>query len=154
MPWNTPEKRTAHYHANRERLTQQRRDCRLRNIDWERARDRARNPARAVARSIYQKAWRLANKAYMHAKDFVYQIKANYNLELDDYLQMVLDQEGKCKCCGIYMTHEKRGKTKCHIDHDHSTGKVRGLLCADCNQKLGVLESPKFQALRSYLAIS
>jgi hypothetical protein len=46
-------------------------------------------------------------------------------------------QDGKCKICGG--TELKN----LHIDHDHATGKIRGLLCMRCNMGLGVYEARK-----------
>jgi hypothetical protein len=55
-------------------------------------------------------------------------------------------QRGRCYICG---EPEKRRKDKTgvirrlSIDHDHETGKVRGLLCANCNNMLGLaLDNP------------
>ena len=45
------------------------------------------------------------------------------------YLSLLKKQKGKCKIC----KHED----KLVVDHDHKTGKVRGLLCASCNIALG-----------------
>ncbi len=56
-------------------------------------------------------------------------LKKKYNLSLLDYENMRLIQENKCKIC----TKEK----KLFVDHCHTTGKVRGLLCATCNVGLG-----------------
>ena len=50
---------------------------------------------------------------------------------------MVEAQNGLCKCCG-----KKPGlvgrKARLHIDHDHETKKIRGLLCHQCNVILGL----------------
>lgn len=56
---------------------------------------------------------------------------------------MMLDnQGGKCKICGKHYTDTKPVQnqneyTHLHVDHCHSTGKVRGLLCFNCNATLG-----------------
>ena len=55
-----------------------------------------------------------------------------YNLTLADYLQMYSNQEGECKICGV-----EYGIEKMHVDHCHTSGKVRGLLCMSCNTGLG-----------------
>ncbi len=68
-----------------------------------------------------------------------------YGLELADWDAMFEQQQGKCAACGE--------KAKLQIDHDHATGKVRSLLCSDCNTALGrVRESPvRLRLLIAYL---
>ena len=39
--------------------------------------------------------------------------------------------------CGVCRAPEPGGRGRWHVDHDHKTGKVRGLLCARCNPMLG-----------------
>lgn len=61
-----------------------------------------------------------------------------YGITLDDYNKMRKDQNYSCAICG---RHEDKVKGKVgvrplHIDHCHTTGKVRGLLCGRCNTSL------------------
>ena len=63
-----------------------------------------------------------------------YDLQRNYGIDNDTYLQMLLEQNGCCKICGI---SEKDNKSKLHVDHSHKTGKVRGLLCSRCNTAIG-----------------
>ena len=63
----------------------------------------------------------------------------NYGISLEDYKDMYMEQDGKCKIC---KGSGKRRVSHDHsmplvIDHDHSTLKVRGLLCHTCNSALG-----------------
>lgn len=59
-----------------------------------------------------------------------------YGLTLDDYKVMLAAQEGGCAICG----GPPNGKgVNYHIDHDHTTGRVRGLLCHSCNTGIGNL---------------
>jgi hypothetical protein len=62
-------------------------------------------------------------------------IKRNYGITVDDYNAMYESQGGLCLGC-------KRGNngSRFHIDHCHTTGEVRGLLCSKCNAALGLLE--------------
>ncbi len=46
---------------------------------------------------------------------------------------MYLLQEGKCKGC------DKESNRTLNVDHDHETGKIRGLLCGNCNRGIGLL---------------
>lgn len=55
----------------------------------------------------------------------------------EQYHEMMKTQEGKCAICGTTFTDKPR---HIHIDHCHSTGKVRGLLCKPCNQGLGMFK--------------
>lgn len=57
-----------------------------------------------------------------------------HGLTEEVYGYILGQQEGKCAICGEY--EEGNGK-KLAIDHDHTTGQVRGLLCAQCNLGLG-----------------
>jgi hypothetical protein len=56
-----------------------------------------------------------------------------YGITLDDYQQMRDAQHNACAIC----QREADAPYELHIDHDHDTGAVRGLLCGPCNQGLG-----------------
>lgn len=58
-------------------------------------------------------------------------LKRKYGITLDEYNDMLKTQNGKCAIC-----HEEKNETLC-VDHDHKTGKVRGLLCTHCNHVVG-----------------
>jgi hypothetical protein len=64
-------------------------------------------------------------------------IRNVYNLTQDELMSMYHSQNKKCKICGN--EYEKVSRhSGLHIDHCHTTGKVRGLLCARCNTLLGL----------------
>lgn len=61
-----------------------------------------------------------------------------YELTKQEYQEMFCQQGGVCKICREPETRMRNGRTtKLMIDHDHQTGKVRGLLCRHCNVGLG-----------------
>lgn len=63
-------------------------------------------------------------------------LKFLYNLSLNQVTEMYMLQEGKCAICNVFKpTYNTHGGLV--IDHDHNTGKVRGLLCTNCNVLLG-----------------
>jgi hypothetical protein len=59
-------------------------------------------------------------------------IKRKYGLSEDSYQLLLIAQNGVCAIC---QKHQR--KQRLSIDHDHRTGKVRGLLCTRCNRNLG-----------------
>ena len=61
--------------------------------------------------------------------------KNNYDLSVEKYNEIVKKQQGLCTICGS--TPEKNRGKILHVDHDHKTKKVRGLLCYNCNHGLG-----------------
>lgn len=66
----------------------------------------------------------------------------NYSITLKDYKDIYISQNGECAICGFsgYTTNTARSLTMpLVIDHNHTTGKVRGLLCHTCNTALGQL---------------
>lgn len=65
-------------------------------------------------------------------------LRTTFGIDLDQYKDMLDDQKGVCAICGNPETSTFRGKLRhLGVDHCHSTGKVRGLLCNDCNVALG-----------------
>lgn len=70
-------------------------------------------------RSLYIRSW---------------QLKREYNLTLDQYNQMLEQQNYSCLICE---REQSIFDKKLSVDHDHKTGKIRGLLCSNCNAMLG-----------------
>jgi hypothetical protein len=62
-------------------------------------------------------------------------LKYRYGVSIEDYERRVSLQAGKCAICNRVPT-SGRGK-RLQIDHDHTTGRFRGLLCHKCNTALG-----------------
>ena len=75
-----------------------------------------------------------------------YRLKTRYGLTTEEFSAMVLGQDNKCKICGDEMSPPQ-------VDHNHSTGEVRSLLCLPCNTSLGLLrEDPQIlRNMTSYI---
>lgn len=82
--------------------------------------------------SLRQK-WR--DEGTLQARDRAYNLKSSHGLSLEDYQTMLEKQLGKCATC--LLPPDAKSKFVLHVDHNHATGKIRGLLCADCNLSLG-----------------
>lgn len=70
-------------------------------------------------------------------------LKRKFGITLDDYNNMLTEQGGKCMICKNTETsvENKTGNVKdLAVDHCHSTGKIRGLLCFRCNTTIGRFE--------------
>ena len=63
-----------------------------------------------------------------------YNLNRNYSITIEEYNEMLVKQDSKCLGCGI---HQSELKCKLAVDHNHTTGKIRGLLCRKCNLILG-----------------
>ena len=78
-------------------------------------------------------------------------IKKRYGIVHEDYLSMHHEQEYKCKICKRHANEFKKGLV---VDHDHKSGKVRALLCTNCNSQLHVLENKElYDKYMNYLNI-
>ena len=96
-----------------------------------------RNQKAAYMRQYFQRSPHVLKRAYL---------KRNYGITLERYNELHDEQDGKCAICdGAETTiHSKTGQPMLlAVDHDHSTGEIRGLLCQRCNRGLGLLrDSP------------
>jgi len=61
-------------------------------------------------------------------------LQRDFKISLEDYNNLMDKQDD---CCGICKRHKSEFKIKFAVDHNHDTGKVRGLLCGSCNNGLG-----------------
>ena len=82
-----------------------------------------------------------------------YSLEKLYDITVDDYNKLFIEQTGCCKGCGI---HQSELKKRLCVDHDHSTMLVRGLLCQQCNTILGLAKDQKqtLENLIEYLTIN
>lgn len=65
-------------------------------------------------------------------------LKNHYGISKVEYDNLFNEQQGRCKICS---KHKSELKERLSVDHNHITGKVRGLLCRKCNVLLGHLEN-------------
>ena len=96
--------------------------CRKRN------RERMRSIRAGIPQEEKQKTWKTKRD---------YFLKHKFGIDTKDYNRMLLEQDSKCAICKNTSTGDKRSKNF-HVDHCHTTGKVRGLLCSACNKGLGL----------------
>jgi hypothetical protein len=76
-------------------------------------------------------------------------LKRLYGITVEDYGRMFIEQNGRCAICG---KHQLELSCILGVDHDHVTGKIRGLLCVNCNRNLGILENIEFvEKVKKYL---
>lgn len=107
--------------------------------------------------------WRENNREYLREKGRQYWAERpekkraftvkKYGLSLEEYHDMLAKQGSLCAICH---TDNNSGKAF-DVDHDHITGKVRGLLCSSCNKGIGSLKDSEkiiesaLKYVRSYL---
>lgn len=108
----------------------------------------------AEKKKAYARAWYAANREvgianaqeYRKKKPHVTlasRLRCQYGLTLTEYNSMQEKQNYSCAICGLLLDSRTKISTP-HVDHCHTTGMVRGILCAKCNTSLGYLERPGF----------
>lgn len=98
---------------------------RIRNIEW-----RKKNRELCCKATA---AWRAKNPTYESNR----KLKERYGITSERYDEMWAAQNGKCAICGNEETaqhYRSKEVQKLAVDHCHKTGKVRELLCQDCNR--------------------
>ena len=81
--------------------------------------------------------------AKLHVYDAI--LKSKYGITREQYDALLASQGGKCAACGNNVVGNK-SKMMC-VDHDHKTGRVRGLLCRSCNLAAGSLKDDPERAI-------
>lgn len=82
---------------------------------------------------LYQRKWAADNRKRKSRTTRLGHVRRKYGLTESAYVQLEHEHQGKCAIC-------KQPCTELRVDHNHSTGQVRGLLCHACNTAIGFLE--------------
>ena len=84
----------------------------------------------------YSKKYYNTNKESFKKRSRKYTI-IRHGITEEQYKLRFDEQEGKCVICG---KHQNELKSALHIDHNHETKKIRGLLCMKCNRGIGYFD--------------
>ena len=121
---------------------------------WAEANPDKRKEVTARYREKNREAMRKAQREYhqrnpdRHRNNF---LKRTFGITVDEYREMIAKRNGLCDIC---KSPEPGGKGNFHLDHDHTTGEIRGILCAKCNLGIGSLQDSIeiLEAAANYLA--
>lgn len=100
----------------------------------------------AEGKCRYQRDWRAANR--LRAKH--HNLKKSYGISLEEYAEMLDFQAGVCAIC---LGHD-RAFAHLAVDHCHATGKIRGLLCNQCNRALGSFKDDPARLRRALIYLT
>lgn len=93
-------------------------------------------PEQQITRKQTSKRWYQENKEHCLIKMRNNWLIRHYKITSAEYEILLLSQNSKCAICKASETGRKKQK-HFPVDHDHKTGKIRGLLCDQCNKGLG-----------------
>ncbi len=138
-------KARAEFYANKGGADGLRPECKARNLAARKAKY-AEDPAPYIERV---KKWQQENSDRLNAYRREYRsrpdrkradrdahLRRKFGIGIDDYERMLAEQGGGCCIC----RKPPPDNGSLHVDHEHATGEVRGLLCVSCNNALGALQ--------------
>lgn len=101
-------------------------------------REQLKEYAKEYYKNNKEKALESSRKSRIKNKENVRvsQLKCTYGITLDDWNSLFEKQEGRCAICKRPQDYFEKSLA---VDHNHKTGKVRGLLCENCNRAIGLL---------------
>lgn len=115
---------------------------------------------KAIARA---KQWRIDNierhrevqrarrtRPEVKARDRAGHLKRKFGITLETYDELLTKQHGVYAICG----RSPRDDISLHVDHEHGTGRVRGLLCFRCNNALGDFDDDPLRLLQALAYVS
>lgn len=74
-----------------------------------------------------------------------YYYKKKFGMSKEEILALLNSQDNKCKLCGKELTLDTK---ETHVDHNHTTGNVRGVLCYRCNLMTGFIENKRYLLIK------
>lgn len=82
-----------------------------------------------------------------------YNLPSKYGITVGEYAEKLLKQGGKCACCEKRLEPEGKSMDKPCVDHNHTSGEVRDILCGRCNIAAGNLldDSQMADMISAYL---
>lgn len=123
------------------------RDCvRAQNKVWRKNNREKANACSIRYQKLHPEVHRKEAREYARRnteKQWAYQIKSQYGITAEQYYELLTKQFGKCAICS------KIPKTKMHVDHNHETGKTRGILCGNCNRGLGIFKEDRHRLIKA-----
>lgn len=85
---------------------------------------------RYLAKPKGKEAYRAARRTWQRKKH-------GYPISEQNCIELLASQNGKCGICKHELVWPDRNT---HVDHDHKTGRIRGILCNRCNRAIGAFE--------------
>src|SRR3990167_7147178 len=112
----------------------------------------------------YRHRNRILNERHIRMKDDLYRehhnaikraslLRCRYGITPQQYAEQLKSQDNGCAICGSKTSNNGKSIQLFDIDHCHYSGKIRGILCRDCNVTVGVVEKkwPKILLILEYL---
>jgi RNase P subunit RPR2 len=93
--------------------------------------------------------WKRQRPDLTAARNREYHLRHRYGISMRQRDDLLNDQQGRCKACGDVLAPSRH----VHVDHDHRTGRIRGILCHSCNGALGHAQddSTRLRSLADYM---
>lgn len=107
-----------YYQKNKERINS-------RSKEWDK-----NNPEK---RKKIEKRYRDNNKDVFRNN----QLKRKFGITIEEFILMKEECGNQCMICGVHINELNKDL---HVDHDHTSGNIRGLLCSTCNSGLGMFK--------------
>lgn len=120
--------------ASRSEMSKERLEY-VRKRDRESHARRYKSPETKEKHKLYVRKYRVENSDKVRLKQRKADLRNRYNMSYEDYENLLKKQDNKCAICDQVSVLV--------VDHCHATGKVRGLLCNNCNVSLGLLKDDK-----------
>lgn len=129
------------YRAQKNALAKQQKHREKRRLYMQGWRERNRDRHNDLARQSHHR-----NKHKHVEKNRERALKTLYGLTASQYEAILSTQGGGCRLCG-----KPPGVRRLSVDHCHTTGRIRGVLCVSCNTTLGRLEQIGIERVIAYL---